>query len=44
MLSGRTDDFWVVNFRGDLSTPLGSILAVRIDAAQHHTLRGEAVA
>ncbi|HEY0159360.1 MAG TPA: tRNA (N6-isopentenyl adenosine(37)-C2)-methylthiotransferase MiaB [Thermoanaerobaculia bacterium] len=44
MLSGRTDDFWVVNFRGDLSTPLGSILAVRIDAAHHHTLRGEAVA
>ncbi len=44
MLSGRTDDFWVVNFRGDLSTPLGSILPVRIDSAQHHTLRGEAVA
>lgn len=44
MLSGRTDDFWVVNFHGDPSTPLGSILAVRIDAAQHHTLRGEAVA
>ncbi|MFP5246894.1 MAG: tRNA (N6-isopentenyl adenosine(37)-C2)-methylthiotransferase MiaB [Thermoanaerobaculia bacterium] len=44
MLSGRTDDFWVVNFHGDPATPLGSILAVRIDAAQHHTLRGEAVA
>ncbi|HEX8169509.1 MAG TPA: tRNA (N6-isopentenyl adenosine(37)-C2)-methylthiotransferase MiaB [Thermoanaerobaculia bacterium] len=44
MLSGRTDDYWVVNFRGDLATPLGSILGVRIDAAQHHTLRGEAVA
>lgn len=44
MLSGRTDDYWVVNFRGDLTTPLGSILAVRIDSAQHHTLRGEAVA
>jgi tRNA-2-methylthio-N6-dimethylallyladenosine synthase len=44
MLSGRTDDFWVVNFRGDLATPLGSILGVRIDSAQHHTLRGEAVA
>jgi tRNA-2-methylthio-N6-dimethylallyladenosine synthase len=43
MLSGRTDDFWVVNFRGDPATPLGSILGVRIDAAQHHTLRGEAV-
>ena len=44
MLSGRTDDFWVVNFHGDPSTPLGSILSVRIDSAQHHTLRGEALA
>ncbi len=44
MLSGRTDDFWVVNFHGDPATPLGSILGVRIDSAQHHTLRGEAVA
>lgn len=44
MLSGRTDDFWVVNFRGDLATRVGSILGVRIDSAQHHTLRGEAVA
>jgi tRNA-2-methylthio-N6-dimethylallyladenosine synthase len=42
MLSGRTDDNWVVNFAGDPSTPLGSILGVRIDHAQHHTLRGEA--
>ncbi|HWW61185.1 MAG TPA: tRNA (N6-isopentenyl adenosine(37)-C2)-methylthiotransferase MiaB [Thermoanaerobaculia bacterium] len=44
MLSGRTDDNWVVNFRGDSSARPGSMLAVRIDAAQHHTLRGEAVA
>ncbi|HEX7831543.1 MAG TPA: tRNA (N6-isopentenyl adenosine(37)-C2)-methylthiotransferase MiaB [Thermoanaerobaculia bacterium] len=44
MLSGRTDDYWVVNFRGDLETPLGSILNVRISEAQHHTLRGEALA
>jgi tRNA-2-methylthio-N6-dimethylallyladenosine synthase len=44
MLSGRTDDYWVVNFHGDPATPLGSILGVRIDSAQHHTLRGEAVA
>lgn len=43
ILAGRTDDNWVVNFAGDPSTPLGSILAVRIDEAQHHTLRGEAV-
>lgn len=43
MLSGRTDDNWVVNFSADAATPLGSMLAVRIDAAQHHTLRGEAV-
>ena len=44
MLAGRTDDNWVVNFAGNPSTPLGSILEVRIDQAQHHTLRGEAVA
>jgi len=44
MLSGRTDDYWVVNFHGDPATPLGSILGVRIESAQHHTLRGEAVA
>ena len=44
MLSGRTDDNWVVNFVADPSTPLGSMLGVRIDSAQHHTLRGEAVA
>ncbi|HKR64979.1 MAG TPA: tRNA (N6-isopentenyl adenosine(37)-C2)-methylthiotransferase MiaB [Thermoanaerobaculia bacterium] len=44
MLSGRTDDYWVVNFHADPSTPPGSILGVRIDSAQHHTLRGEAVA
>ena len=39
--AGRTDDNYVVNFTGDLSKPPGSILAVRIDHAQHHTLRGE---
>jgi tRNA-2-methylthio-N6-dimethylallyladenosine synthase len=44
VLSGRTDDNVVVNFSGDLATPLGSMLDVRIDQAQHHTLRGEAVA
>ncbi|MBV9492788.1 MAG: tRNA (N6-isopentenyl adenosine(37)-C2)-methylthiotransferase MiaB [Acidobacteria bacterium] len=44
MLSGRTDDNWVVNFRGDARVPLGSMLGVRIEQAQHHTLRGEAVA
>jgi hypothetical protein len=43
MLSGRTDDNWVVNFTGDPGTPLGSMLGVRIELAQHHTLRGEAV-
>ena len=43
MLSGRTDDNWTVNFTGDPATPLGSILGVRIESAQHHTLRGEAV-
>jgi tRNA-2-methylthio-N6-dimethylallyladenosine synthase len=44
MLAGRTDDNWVVNFSGDLTTPLGSLVGVRIEQAQHHTLRGEAVA
>jgi tRNA-2-methylthio-N6-dimethylallyladenosine synthase len=44
MMTGRTDDNWVVNFSGNPSTPLGSLVGVRIDQAQHHTLRGEAVA
>ncbi|HUP45795.1 MAG TPA: tRNA (N6-isopentenyl adenosine(37)-C2)-methylthiotransferase MiaB [Thermoanaerobaculia bacterium] len=44
MLAGRTDDNWVVNFLGDPKTPLGTVVGVRIDHAQHHTLRGEAVA
>jgi tRNA-2-methylthio-N6-dimethylallyladenosine synthase len=43
MLAGRTDDNWVVNFKGDPSTPLGTLVGVRIDQAQHHTLRGEAL-
>ena len=42
MLAGRTDDNWVVNFAGDPSTPLGTLVGVRIDEALHHTLRGEA--
>ena len=42
MLSGRTDDNWVVNFVADPATPLGSMLGVRIHDALHHTLRGEA--
>jgi len=44
MLTGRTDDNVVVNFNGDPSTRPGSMLGVRIEQAQHHTLRGEAVA
>ncbi|HEU4520568.1 MAG TPA: tRNA (N6-isopentenyl adenosine(37)-C2)-methylthiotransferase MiaB [Thermoanaerobaculia bacterium] len=44
MLAGRTDDNWVVNFTGDTGMPLGTVVGVRIDQAQHHTLRGEAVA
>ncbi|HUP50713.1 MAG TPA: tRNA (N6-isopentenyl adenosine(37)-C2)-methylthiotransferase MiaB [Thermoanaerobaculia bacterium] len=43
MLAGRTDDNWVVNFTGDPATPLGTLIGVRIDQAQHHTLRGMAV-
>jgi tRNA-2-methylthio-N6-dimethylallyladenosine synthase len=41
MLSGRTDDNWVVNFAGDTSLPVGSMLNVRIENAKHHTLQGE---
>jgi tRNA-2-methylthio-N6-dimethylallyladenosine synthase len=44
MLTGRTDDNVVVNFRTDSSPLPGSMLGVRIEQAQHHTLRGEAVA
>lgn len=44
MLAGRTDDNWVVNFTGDPNLPLGAMVGVRIEQAQHHTLRGEAVA
>jgi tRNA-2-methylthio-N6-dimethylallyladenosine synthase len=44
ILTGRTDDNVVVNFVGDSGIALGSIVGVRIDQAQHHTLRGEAVA
>jgi tRNA-2-methylthio-N6-dimethylallyladenosine synthase len=43
MLTGRTDDDYVVNFSGDPQTAPGSILGVRIDSARHHTLRGEAL-
>lgn len=43
MMTGRTDDNWVVNFSGNPDLPLGSLVGVRIDHAQHHTLRGEAV-
>ena len=44
MLTGRTDDNVVVNFSADCSARPGSMLGVRIEQAQHHTLRGEAVA
>ena len=44
MFAGRTDDNFVVNFVAGKAPALGSMLGVRIDQAQHHTLRGEAVA
>lgn len=47
MLTGRTDYNIVVNFStasAPAAVPPGSMLGVRIDQAQHHTLRGEAVA
>jgi len=42
MLSGRTDDNFVVNFVADRNAAR-EYAWVRIDQAQHHTLRGEAV-
>jgi tRNA-2-methylthio-N6-dimethylallyladenosine synthase len=44
MMTGRTDHNVVVNFSADESARPGSMLGVRIEQAQHHTLRGEAVA
>ena len=44
MLTGRTDYYSSSISAATSSTPLGSMLGVRIDQAQHHTLRGEAVA
>ncbi len=44
MFAGRTDDNFVVNFVAGRAPMPGSMLGVRIDQAQHHTLRGEAVA
>lgn len=44
MFAGRTDDNFVVNFVAGRPPMLGSMLGVRIEQAQHHTLRGEAVA
>jgi len=44
MFTGRTDDNFVVNFASPRAPKPGSMLGVRIDQAQHHTLRGEAVA
>ena len=43
MFAGRTDDNHVVNFTARRAAVPGSMLGVRIDAAQHHTLRGEAL-
>jgi tRNA-2-methylthio-N6-dimethylallyladenosine synthase len=43
MFAGRTDDNHVVNFTATRHAAPGSMLGVRIDAAQHHTLRGEAL-
>jgi tRNA-2-methylthio-N6-dimethylallyladenosine synthase len=43
MMTGRTDHNIVVNFRAQPSARPGSMLGVRIEQAQHHTLRGEAM-
>lgn len=42
--SGRSDDNWTVNFFSPRPLEVGSLVDVRIERAQHHTLRGEAVA
>jgi len=42
MFAGRTDDNHVVNFSADRTVMPGSMLGVRIESAQHHTLRGRA--
>src|SRR2546430_2973905 len=44
MFAGRSDDNHVVNFTASRHAAPGSMLGVRIDSAQHHTLRGEALA
>ncbi|MGA7616599.1 MAG: tRNA (N6-isopentenyl adenosine(37)-C2)-methylthiotransferase MiaB [Thermoanaerobaculia bacterium] len=43
MLSGRSDQKWTVNFRGDSSVPVGTMFQVQIEEALHHSLRGEAI-
>ena len=43
MFAGRTEDNHVVNFTAAHPAVPGSMLGVRIDGAQHHTLRGEAL-
>ena len=44
MLSGRTDDNWTVNFLGRGKLQAGMLVNVRINQAQHHSLRGEVAA
>jgi tRNA-2-methylthio-N6-dimethylallyladenosine synthase len=43
-MSGKTDDNWTVNFSGDVTAPVGSMLAVTITSAQRHTLKGRVAA
>jgi tRNA-2-methylthio-N6-dimethylallyladenosine synthase len=40
MLSGKSEDNWTVNFHGDATMPLGSIVPVTIDETRHYSLRG----
>lgn len=42
MLSGKSEDNWTVNFHGDASLPLGSVVPVTIDETRHYSLRGTA--
>lgn len=44
MMSGKTDDNWTVNFHAPPNVAVGSLVAVEIKEASHHSLKGEAAA
>ncbi len=40
VMSGKSDHNWTVNFTGPAGIRIGSMVNIRIDRAQHHSLRG----